>query len=101
MGGRVDRASAFKTVDSGSIPGRVKPKTTKIGIHRRLAIIRESVKLPPACVVDKWQLDSKTAAVLCPRQLYEYTSNYNNTIFLHFFVLHVWVTVLTNQTVLR
>ena len=29
MGGRVDRASAFKTVDSGSIPGRVKPKTTK------------------------------------------------------------------------
>ena len=30
---RVDRASATETVDSGSIPGRVKPKTIKIGIH--------------------------------------------------------------------
>ena len=39
---RVDRASAAKTVYSGSIPVRVKPKTGKIGIHsypvRRLAI---------------------------------------------------------------
>ena len=33
IGGRVDRASATDTVDSGSIPGRVKPKTIKIGIH--------------------------------------------------------------------
>ena len=33
VGGRVDRASATDTVDSGSIPGRVKPKTIKIGIH--------------------------------------------------------------------
>ena len=31
--GRVDRASATEAVDSGSIPGRVKPKTIKIGIH--------------------------------------------------------------------
>ena len=31
--GRVDRASATETVDSGSIPGRVIPKTIKIGIH--------------------------------------------------------------------
>ena len=31
--GQVDRASATETVDSGSIPGRVKPKTIKIGIH--------------------------------------------------------------------
>ena len=31
--GRVNRASASKTVDSGSIPGRVKPKTRKIGIR--------------------------------------------------------------------
>ena len=30
---RVDRASATETVDSGSIPGRVIPKTIKIGIH--------------------------------------------------------------------
>ena len=33
ISGRVDRASATKAVDLGSIPGRVKPKTTKIGIH--------------------------------------------------------------------
>ena len=31
--GRVDRASATEAVDSGSIPGQVKPKTRKIGIH--------------------------------------------------------------------
>ena len=30
---QVDRAFAIVAVDSGSIPGRVKPKTTKIGIH--------------------------------------------------------------------
>ena len=30
---RVDRASATEAVDTGSIPGRVKPKTIKIGIH--------------------------------------------------------------------
>ena len=33
ISGRVDRASVTETVDSGSIPGRVKPKTIKIGIH--------------------------------------------------------------------
>ena len=33
ISGRVDRASATETVDLGSIPGRVKPKTRKIGIH--------------------------------------------------------------------
>ena len=32
ISGRVDRATASETVDSGSIPGRVKPKTRKIGI---------------------------------------------------------------------
>ena len=31
--GRVDRASATEAVDTGPIPGRVKPKTIKIGIH--------------------------------------------------------------------
>ena len=30
---RVDRACATEAVESGSIPGRVKPKTIKIGIH--------------------------------------------------------------------
>ena len=33
MSGRVDKASADETVYSGSFPGRVKPKTMKIGIH--------------------------------------------------------------------
>ena len=33
LSGRVDRASATETVDLGSIPSRVKPKTIKIGIH--------------------------------------------------------------------
>ena len=31
--GRVDRASATEMVGSGSIPGRVPPKTIKIGIY--------------------------------------------------------------------
>ena len=34
ISGRVDKASAIEAVDSGAIPGRVKPKTRKIGIHR-------------------------------------------------------------------
>ena len=33
ISGRVDRASATEAVDTGSIPGRVKPKTIIIGIH--------------------------------------------------------------------
>ena len=33
ISGRVDRVSATEAVDPGSIPGRVKPKTIKIGIH--------------------------------------------------------------------
>ena len=33
ISGRVDRASASETVDLGSIPGQIKPKTIKIGIH--------------------------------------------------------------------
>ena len=33
ISGRVDWASVTQTNDFGSIPGRVKPKNTKIGIH--------------------------------------------------------------------
>ena len=33
ISGRVVRVSATDTADSGSIPGRVKPKTIKISIH--------------------------------------------------------------------
>ena len=36
ISGRVDRAFATETVDLGSFPGRVKPKTLKIGIHSLL-----------------------------------------------------------------
>ena len=34
ISGRVDKAYATETVDSDSIPGRVKPKIIEIGIHR-------------------------------------------------------------------
>ena len=33
ISGRVDRAPATETIDTGSIPVRVQPKTRKIGIH--------------------------------------------------------------------
>ena len=33
ISGRVDRASAIEAVDTGSIPGPVKPNTIIIGIH--------------------------------------------------------------------
>ena len=33
ISGPVDRTSATETVDSGSIPGRVKPKAIQIGIY--------------------------------------------------------------------
>ena len=41
MSGPVDRASATETVDSSSIPGRVKPKTKKIGIHSFLLDVQQ------------------------------------------------------------
>ena len=37
ISGRVDRASATETVDSGSMPGRANSKTIEIGIHSFLA----------------------------------------------------------------
>ena len=37
ISGREDRVSATDTLDSGSIPYWVKPKTIKIGIHSFLA----------------------------------------------------------------
>ena len=33
ISGPADRASATETIDSGSIPGRAKPKTIKTGIY--------------------------------------------------------------------
>ena len=57
MSGQVDRASATETVDSGSIPNRVEPKTIKSDWYSQLPCLtfsnqRDSVK-PPTCVVDK------------------------------------------------
>ena len=37
ISGRGDRAFAINTVDSGSISGQVKPKTTKTDIHSFLS----------------------------------------------------------------
>ena len=37
IGGRVRFASVIKTVDKGSIPGRIKPKTIKTDIYSFLA----------------------------------------------------------------
>ena len=60
ISGPMDRASTTKTIDLSLIPGRVKPKTIKIGIHSLMK--KDSVK-PPPCVVDRRQLDSKTEKV--------------------------------------
>ena len=63
-------AIAIETVNSGSIPGWIKPNTIKIGIHnfpaRRSAIKRDSVK-PPSCLVDRWAGGSLTRK---PKDLY-------------------------------
>ena len=56
----MNRAFSIETVDSGSIPSRVKSKIIKITIHTCLLIAqikRDSVK-PPPCVLDRWQFDS-------------------------------------------
>ena len=86
----MDWASVTEAVDKGSIPGRVKPKTIKIGIHSfpawRSAIKRNNEK-PPPCVVDRWagwQLEAKDRKVpsLFPGQgtcwiKCNYNKNYN------------------------
>ena len=43
ISGRLDRASTTDSVDPGSIRGRVKPKTIKIGIHSFPAL-RSAIK---------------------------------------------------------
>ena len=74
----MDRAYATERVDSGSIPGRVKPNTFKSDIHSfpsGNSAIKE-VK-PPQYVVDKWAGGSLTqrpqgsSVVSRPRQLGE------------------------------
>ena len=65
ISGRVDRASATEAVDSGSIPGRVKPKTVTIGIHSFMLDVQQLKGQCEASIVcgrqiGRWQLDSKT-----------------------------------------
>ena len=65
ISGRVDRASATETVDLGSIPGRVKPKTIKLVFTASLLDVQQSkgqCKASTVCgrQVGRWQLDSKT-----------------------------------------
>ena len=66
----MDRASATETIDSGSIPGRVTSKTTKIGNHNfpawRSAIKKKGqydVSIVSRRKLGRWQLNSKTANV--------------------------------------
>ena len=61
----MDRASATEAVDSGSIPGRVIPKTIKIGFTASLLDVQQlkgQYEASAVCgrQVGRWQLDSKT-----------------------------------------
>ena len=64
IGSRVDRVSATETVDSGSIPGRVKPKTKKLILTAFLLDVQQlkgQCEASTVCgkQVDRWQLDWK------------------------------------------
>ena len=65
-GGGVERAFATEAVDSDSIPGRVKLKTIKSGIHSSffLDIKQLKVQYEASAVcgrqMGKWHLNSKT-----------------------------------------
>ena len=61
----MDRASATEAVDTGSIPGRVKPKTIKLVFTAFLLDVQQSKGLCEASAVcgrqvGRWQLDLKT-----------------------------------------
>ena len=65
ISGRVDRASATETVDSGSIPGRVKPRTVKFVFTASLLDVQQLKGQCEASTaygrqVGRWQLDLKT-----------------------------------------
>ena len=66
----VDRASVTQTVNLGSIPGQVKPKTMKIVTHSFFAwllVLKEQCEafIASGRLVGKWQLDLKTKRSLC------------------------------------
>ena len=65
ISGPVDRASTTDSVDSGSIPGRVKPKTLKLVFTASLLDVQQlkgQCEASAVCgrQVGRWQLDSKT-----------------------------------------
>ena len=70
---RVNRASATKTIDTGSIPGRVKPKTIKLVFTASLLDVQQlkgECEASTVCdrQVGRWQPDSKgTFTVLRPK----------------------------------
>ena len=76
--GRVDRAFATETVESGSVPDRVKPKPLKLVFTAFLLHVHQLKGQCEACTVYRrqvgmWQLDSNTEffAVSWPRQVSE------------------------------
>ena len=53
--GRMDSTSVTQTIDSGSIPCRVKPKIIETSIYSCLTFsIKINVEKPPPCLVDRW-----------------------------------------------
>ena len=72
ISGRVDRASATETVDSGSIPSRIKPKTMKIGIHSFLLDVQQLKEQCEASTVCGRQvatlLENRRVPLLSPGQ---------------------------------
>ena len=81
----MDRASATETVESGSIPGRVKPNIIKIGIHSFLLDVQQlktSCEAYAVCgrQVARRQLDSKidmSLRCLLAKATWEIKCNYN------------------------
>ena len=51
ISGQVDRASASETVGSGLNPGRVTPKTIKIGLHSSLLDVQQLKEQSEASIV--------------------------------------------------
>ena len=69
ISGRVDKAYATETVDSGSIPGWVKPKTIAMVFSASLLDVQQlqgQCEASAVCgrLVSRWQLDSKTERFL-------------------------------------
>ena len=108
VGSRVDRASVTETVDMGSIPGQVNPKTTKLSVHTFLLDVQQlkgQCKASTMCdrQVGRWQLDLKTERSLrylpSPDQgnlwiKCDYYCNYNLRVVI------VWVVTFYSQVTL-